>query len=138
MATSTVYTEIIDYITQRSSKVAENQTTDQILLGIKEIEQAIKNYCDRPEVPAQLIFVWTNMAIDLLLYRVETEKEPEDVLDAIDVSDVSNVKVGDTSISLGDKYRNNQRAKILQAHQINLDKIVMNYQAQLNQFRRIF
>lgn len=138
MASDSVYAEIDNYVTQRSSKIAENLSDNQRLLGIKEVEQIIKNYCSIPEVPTQLIFVWANMVIDLLLYRVESEITPENVLDAFDPSDISNVKLGDTSISLGDKYRSNQRSRILQGHQVNLDSLVMNYQAQLNQFRRLY
>lgn len=105
---------------------------------LKEVEQVIKNYCRIPEVPVALKYTWCNMSLDLLLYNHEVNTMPDDVLDAFDPSDVSTIKVGDTSISLGDKYRNNARSRTLQSHNANLDDIVTNYRAQLNQFRRLW
>ena len=78
------------------------------------------------------------MSIDLLLYNYDVNTTPDDVLEAFDPSDVSTIKVGDTSISLGDKYRSNARSRTLQSHQANLDAVVTNYKAQLNQFRRLW
>ena len=111
---------------------------EEILLHIKEVEQSILNYCQIPCIPPQLNYVWANMSVDLILYYLEMNNTPEDPLDALDVSDLSSVKVGDTSVYIGDKYRSNQRSRILQSHNANLDEIVMNYTKQLNQFRRIW
>ena len=110
---------------------------DEILLNVKEVEQSILNYCQIPRVPPQLNFVWANMSVDLILYSIEMNNKPEDPLDSLDVSDLSSVKVGDTSVYVGDKYRSNMRSRILQSHNANLDEIVMSYTKQLNQFRRI-
>ena len=95
------------------------------------------NYCQIPRVPPQLHFVWANMSIDLILYLIEMNNTPQDPLDGLDVSDLSSVKIGDTSVFIGDKYRSNMRSRTLQSHNANLDEIVMNYTKQLNQFRRI-
>lgn len=130
------YLELSTIIKRKRTKVVFDE--NDILLALQEVEQAIKNYCHIPEVPVALKYVWCNMSIDLLLYNYEVNTTPNDVLDAFDPSDVSTIKVGDTSISLGDKYRNNQRSRTLQSHNADLDKIVMNYTAQLNQFRRLF
>lgn len=111
---------------------------DEIMTYIKEVEQSILNYCSIPRVPTQLHYVWANMSVDLILYFIEMNHAPEDPLDGLDVSDLSSVKVGDTSVYIGDKYRSNQRSRTLQSHNANLDEIVMNYTKQLNQFRRIF
>ena len=110
----------------------------EILLNIQEVEQTILNYCQIPRVPQALHFVWANMSVDLILYLIEMNNIPEDPLDALDVSDLSSVKIGDTSVFVGDKYRSNMRSRILQTHNANLDELVMNYTKQLNQFRRIF
>lgn len=111
---------------------------EEILSYVSEVEQSILNYCRIPRVPTQLNYVWANMSIDLILYSIEINNVPEDPLDSLDVSDLSSVKVGDTSVYIGDKYRSNQRSRILQSHNANLDEIVMNYTKQLNQFRRIW
>lgn len=137
MASPEMYLEVIKIIKAKSNRLSAEFTDDEMLMGVKEVEQSIKNYCQIPEVPVQLIYIWANMAIDLLLFQLESNTTPDDVMDAFDPSDVSTIKMGDTSISLGDKYRSNQRSRTLQSHQANLDSLVMNYQSQLNQFRRL-
>lgn len=130
------YLELVGIIKQKQKKVTF--TDDEILAALEEVEQVIKNYCSIPSVPDALRYTWCNMSIDLLLYNYDINTTPDDVLEAFDPSDVSTIKVGDTSISLGDKYRSNARSRTLQSHQANLDEIVTNYKAQLNQFRRLW
>lgn len=130
------YLELVKIIKQKQKKVTF--TDDEILAALEEVEQVIKNYCSIPSVPDALRYTWCNMSIDLLLYNHEVNTTPDDVLEAFDPSDVSTIKLGDTSISLGDKYRSNARSRTLQSHQANLDAIVTNYKAQLNQFRRLW
>ena len=130
------YMELVKIIKQKQKKVTF--TDDDILACLKEVEQEIKNYCSIPAVPEALRYTWCNMSVDLLLYNHEVNTTPNDVLEAFDPSDVSTIKIGDTSISLGDKYRNNARSRTLQSHNANLDAIVMNYTAQLNRFRRLW
>lgn len=135
------YDEVVKIVKTKNKRITDMEngvlTDEEILLNVKETEQSILNYCQIPRVPPQLHFVWANMSVDLILYFIEMNNTPEDPLDALDVSDLSSVKVGDTSVFVGDKYRSNQRSRILQSHNANLDEIVMNYTKQLNQFRRI-
>lgn len=130
------YLELVRIIKQKQTKVEFSDS--DILAALQEVEQVIKNYCLIPSVPEALKYTWCNMSIDLLLYNYEVNTTPDDVLNAFDPSDVSTIKVGDTSISLGDKYRSNARSRTLQSHQASLDDIVTNYKAQLNQFRRLW
>lgn len=130
------YAELVKIIQQKYT-ITEFSGND-IVLALKEVEQVIKNYCMIPSVPEALKFTWCNMTIDLLMYNYEINTKPDDVMDVFDPSDVSTLKVGDTTVSLGDKYRSNQRSRILQSHSANLDEIVTNYKAQLNQFRRLW
>lgn len=135
------YLEVVKIVKAKNKRITDMENgglaDDDILLNVKEVEQSILNYCQIPRVPPQLNYVWANMAVDLILYLIEINNKPEDPLDALDVSDLSSVKVGDTSVYVGDKYRSNMRSRILQTHNANLDEIVMNYTKQLNQFRRI-
>lgn len=130
------YLELSTIIKRKRTKVVFDE--NDIQLALQEVEQAIKNYCRIPEVPEALKYTWCNMCVDLLMYNHEVNTTPDDVMNAFDPSDVSTIKVGDTSLSLGDKYRNNQRSRILQSHEADLDKLVMDYKAQLNQFRRLW
>lgn len=129
------YSDKIDIINKKM--VMTPFVLEDIELALEEVELAILNYCNLYEIPKALKFVWCNMTIDLLKYNRETNIAPDDVLSSFDPSDVSTIRVGDTSISLGDKYRSNARSRTLTSHQANLDDIVMNYRQQLNQFRRM-
>lgn len=135
------YLAVIKIVKAKNKRITDMEngglTDDEILMRVEEVEQSILNYCQIPRVPPSLNFVWANMVVDLILYDIEMNNKPEDPLDAIDVSDLSSVKVGDTSVYIGDKYRSNLRSRILQSHNANLDEIVMSYTKQLNQFRRI-
>lgn len=135
------YLEVVKIIKAKNKRITNMENgglnDEEILLNVKEVEQTILNYCQIPRVPPQLHYVWANMSVDLILYLIEMNNTLEDPLDALDVSDLSSVKVGDTSIYVGDKYRSNLRSRILQTHNANLDELVMAYTKQLNQFRRI-
>ena len=135
------YLEIVTIIKAKNKRITNMEkgglTDDEILMNVKEVEQTILNYCQIPGVPPQLNYVWANMTVDLILYSIEMNNAPEDPLDGLDVSDLSSVKVGDTSVYVGDKYRSSLRSRTLQSHNANLDELVMAYTKQLNQFRRI-
>ena len=135
------YLEVVNLVKAKNKRITDMENggldDESILLNVKEVEQTILNYCQIPRVPPQLHFVWANMSVDLILYLIEMNNKPEDPLDSLDVSDLSSVKVGDTSVYVGDKYHSNLRSSILQSHNAHLDEMVMNYTKQLNQFRRI-
>ena len=136
------YLEVVKIVKTKNKRITDMENgglvDEEILLNVKEVEQSILNYCEIARVPTALHFVWANMSVDLILYNIEVNNPPEDPLDALDVSDLSSVKIGDTSIYVGDKYRSNMRSRILQTHNANLDEIVMNYTKQLNRFRRLW
>lgn len=136
------YLEVVKIVKSKNKRITDMENgglvDEEILLNVKEVEQSILNYCEIARVPTALHFVWANMSVDLILYNIEVNNPPEDPLDALDVSDLSSVKVGDTSVYIGDKYRSNMRSRILQTHNANLDEIVMNYTKQLNRFRRLW
>ena len=135
------YLEISRIVKGKKTRITDmkkgGMDDEQIILAVQEVEQTILNYCQIPRVPSQLHFVWANMCVDLIMFQIENNYTPEDPLDGLDVSDLSSVKIGDTSVFVGDKYRSNPRSRTLQSHNANLDELVMNYTKQLNQFRRI-
>ena len=104
-----------------------------IQLAVMEVEEVIKQYCNMDQVPEALKYTWANMAVDLVKYNYESNNSGGEV--AADAADVSSIKVGDTQIQLGGG--SGSRAKVLNSHRPNLDQIVMNYQSQLNKFRRM-
>jgi hypothetical protein len=106
--------------------------------ALAEVEQTIKNYCNISVVPVALHFIWCRMAVDLLKYDLESAKTESDAISSFDASDVQTISDGSMSITFGDKYRSNARGRTLMSHQAKLDDVVLDYSAQMNQFRRIY
>jgi hypothetical protein len=118
------------------AKIKDEAITElDIQLAVSEVEEVIKNYCNIGTIPEALKFTWANMSVDLVRYQYESNISADDVLAGIDVSDVSNLKIGDTQIAL--QGNNSERGKTLKSHRPNLDQIVMNNKQQLNRFRRM-
>lgn len=111
---------------------------EELLLVIEEIEQTIKNFCNIETVPEALKFVEANMAVDLQNYylAISNTSGTGDVQD-IDVSEINSLRIGDTTIGLGNGSDTNVIAKAKKSHVPNLDQIVMNYREQLCKFRRM-
>lgn len=113
-------------------------TNTDIEIGILEVEQAIKNYCNieiDEILPQELMFVHANMTVDLIKYTYISNSSGED--DNIDTSQISSIKMGDTTVQIGSASSNNTRTTTLRSHRPNLDEIVMNYKQQLNRFRKM-
>ena len=135
--TKTYKSELMKII---KNKISEKIEDFEIELGIDEVEQYILNYCNISVVPFALRFVWANMVVDLLNYQFY-KKNPEDTSSnngIIGIADVSNIQIGDTQVKLGSWSVTDSRTQALKSHVANLDEILFNYNAQLNQFRRIY
>lgn len=129
--------QVIEII--KAKDLHNDLSPDFISLALDEVEQVVLNYCMIPEVPNALRFTVANMTLDLLKYQLEVNKPTDTLnLENIDISDVSGVKVGDTSVDIGESRRDNVRKSVLNSHKNNLDDIVMNYRSQLNRFRRLW
>lgn len=125
------------------NKISHTISDEDIHLGIEEVEQYILNYCDISSVPYALRFVMANMVVDLLnyqFYKKETDNPSggEGSGGVLGIADISNIQVGDTQIKLGSWSVTDSRTQALKSHVANLDEVLFNYNAQLNQFRRIY
>lgn len=120
-------------------KISEKIEDFEIEQGIDEVEQYILNYCSISVVPFALRYVLANMVVDLLNYQFY-KKNPEDSScnGVIGIADVSNIQIGDTQVKLGSWSVTDSRTQALKSHVANLDEILFNYNAQLNQYRRIY
>lgn len=124
------------------SRIGFDISSNEVLSYVREVEQFVINYCCVPEVPEALIYTVANMSIDLLgFYEIKKQDSKSDSNDSDSslelVGGVSSVRVGDTTIKVGDvggTIATNTR----NSHKANLDELVMNYQHQLNMFRRIW
>lgn len=106
------------------------------LLAVNEVETAIKNYCNLDTVPEELKYIWADMCVDLIRYQYVAGDTSSDDSE-IGNSDISSVKVGDTTVNVGQGSPTNRTKLALQSHKPNLDNVVMNYKQQLQQFRRM-
>lgn len=108
----------------------------EVTMYIAEVEQAIKNFCNIDTIPEGLKYVWANMVVDMALYNIELEKGADEIILGA-LSNVESAKVGDTDVKLGEKSSSSERTKLLNAHAVNLDNIVMNYRDSLYKYRRL-
>lgn len=115
-----------------------DRTDDDILAYVDEVSQAVKNYCQIPEILYEMRYIVAHICCDYAVYDLEAGKDINLTDLEFDPSDVSSVKIGDTTIGLGDKYRSNERRQILNAHTYDLDSLLLDYRGQLNRFRRIW
>ena len=123
-------------------KLSNEIEDSDIEIGIEEVEQYVLNYCNIYKVPFALRYVLANMVIDLLNYQYYT-KNPETGTGSgeggfLGVGDISNIQIGDTQIKLGSWSASDGRSTALKSHIPNLDEVLFNYNAQLNQFRRLY
>lgn len=115
-------------------------TLEVLYLYIQEVEQVIINYCRIVRVPVQLRYVWANMVIDAANFQAERDYVPSgdgDKDKGITIDGVAKaIKVGDTTVEMSvDSTK--VESNILNSHKPNLDEVLLNYKAQLNQFRRL-
>jgi hypothetical protein len=99
------------------TKLRLEESTPSIEIAISEAEQLIKNYCSLSYIPGELVFVWANMAVDIIKTQTAAN-EP------VGSGMLQSVSMGDTSYSFdtsADKYR---------------QELIINYRAQLNRYRK--
>ena len=94
------------------------ESTPSINIAIAEVEQAIKTYCSISDIPSELNFIWADMAINLVVLRGSNGPVAGNVLESIDMGDVS--------------YSFDNEASGL----TYLQEIVGNYKAHLNRYRK--
>ena len=96
---------------------------------VDEVEQAIMNYCNITAVPIELKFVWMSMVVDYLRWMDSLKPSPSG---NVAPTALSSIREGDTTLGFSVNASGN-------AHNLQgvLDQVVMNYQDQLNRFRKV-
>lgn len=129
---------VLEIVNARVTSAALPADQIQVKLCVDEVEQAIKNYCNIDVVPEGLKYVWANMAMDLVRYHTASSKQDSGVVsNDISVGEVSSLKIGDTTVTLGSGSDTNLSNRAIKSHTPNLDRIVMNYKSHLNKYRRM-
>lgn len=123
---------VLEIVTANVSHL--NLTETQIQQSVDEVAMAIKNYCNIASIPSELIYVQANMAEDLLRYRKARREADQGLTVAPSNTDVTDLKIGDTNIKL---VAGSNVPRELKAHAITVDRLIMDYQSQLNGFRRM-
>ena len=123
---------VLEIVTANVSHL--NLTEAQIQQSVDEVAMAIKNYCNIASIPSELIYVQANMAEDLLRYRKARREADQGLTVAPSNTDVTDLKIGDTNIKL---VAGSNVPRELKAHALTVDRLIMDYQSQLNGFRRM-
>lgn len=123
---------VLEIVTANVSHL--NLTETQIQQSVDEVAMAIKNYCNIASIPSELIYVQANMAEDLLRYRKARREADQGLTVAPSNTDVTDLKIGDTNIKL---VAGSNVPRELKAHALTVDRLIMDYQSQLNGFRRM-
>ncbi|RAK21136.1 hypothetical protein B0I26_10388 [Anoxybacillus vitaminiphilus] len=103
------------------TKLDNPPSDDRLLLYIEEVGQAIKNFCNRDDIPDELKYVHANMVVDMI--RLERKNDP----DSSQV--VKSIKEGDVQVAF-DTAEKSQGEKATEA-------ILNTYQTQLYRFRKM-
>lgn len=105
------------------SKLGDNPPDDASLkVDIEEVGQAIKNHCNRTDIPNELRFVHANMVIDFIK-GVERGNDPEGN------TAVASIKEGDATVQFGSAR--------LDSRERSTERILYDYAKQLNRFRKL-
>ncbi|MEH7342750.1 hypothetical protein V7122_02500 [Bacillus sp. JJ1532] len=106
------------------AKVPAEKLPDDTLLAmyVKEVRQAVLIHCNRNDIPPELSFVHANMVVDLI-------SEENRRIDPENSKVATSIQEGDTRVELG-----NVRTS---ASEMSTQKVIYNYQSQLNRFRKL-
>ena len=136
--------EVVKLVQAKATLIGLTLPEDAMLLDepIDEVRQAICNYCNIDYVPEELKYVWANMVVDYLRWATSLAGSASGGAvkpgGSSTATIVSSLKEGDTTIGFS-ADTSSQSSQAGNAHAIGavLDQVVMNYQDQLNRFRRV-
>lgn len=106
-------------------RIKDDEKDGVIETYIIEIGRRIRHYCERKDIPDDLISTWASMVLDAL--KVEMPKE----FGGGDTSSGFNIKIGDTSIAPASKTGVTATSKSI------IDQVVLNYIVDLRRWRKM-
>jgi hypothetical protein len=114
----------VDVIEIVKAKVPPDKLPNDAILKVHvaEVRQAILTFCNRPEIPNELVYVHANMVVDVI-NEEERKTNPDGD------KDVKSIKEGDTQIS----YENRQPS----TSESSTKGILYNYKSQLMNYRKL-
>lgn len=128
--------EILQVILNKLNRYNISWTEDEVKFILAEIDEYIMNYCNIYVIPKELLFVRSNLVLDYIRH-IESNKPVEDGMDITNTTKVgplTSIKSGNIQYNFSDNSTNGNH--ISNAHKVNLDSLLLNYESQLNKFRR--
>lgn len=106
------------------AKVPEDKLPSDSLLGmyVTEVRQSILTFCNRTDIPPELVFVHANMVVDLI--TGENRKADPDAQ-----KEVTSIKEGDVQVNFGGTK--------MSAGESATQRILLNYISQLTSYRKL-
>ena len=132
--------EIVEIVKFKLSKFGITWQDNHIELMLKEVDQAIKNYCHIEDIPPELKFVRAGLTVDCIRYQ---ESNVPSTTGDVQLDTSATSKIGPLTYLISGAvtygFGNNKTNKldISNAHVADLDAIVSGYEKQLNAFRRV-
>lgn len=130
--------EILNIITNKLQFHKIELPVEAIEGLIPEIDQAVKNYCHLDELPEALLYVRANLCVDYIRYQqssIPLEPTQLDTQQTQKVGPLTLVSAGDVTYQFGSVQAS--KSNLCNSHLIDLDKFLLNYEKQLNPFRRL-
>lgn len=114
----------VDVFTIVKAKVPTDLLPNDTVLAmdVAEVGHSILNYCNRSDIPKELVFTHANMVIDLITGNVRRS-------DTDSPGTVKAIKEGDVQVTF-----EATRASSREAH---MEALLFDYASQLNRFRKL-
>lgn len=110
--------KVVDIVTSTFPDVDQTKLN----MAISRIENVVKDYCNRDDVPSALNFVVADMVIDYLNLS-DRKESPEKYVAA------KSIKEGDVSVEFGTESPKRSET--------SLDNLLSDYKSQLNKHRKL-
>lgn len=93
-----------------------------LAMDVAEVGQSILTYCNRSDIPKELVFTHANMVIDLITGNARRS-------DTDSPGTVKSIKEGDTTVTL--------EATRASSREDHMEALLFDYASQLNRFRKL-
>lgn len=137
--------------TAQEQRVIAEATTTLGLLGVDvpadadaavlaaAVGRAIRNFCNRDDIPTALESVWASMVVDYVRWTTAVKAQGDSsVATATPIGRISSINELSVSVQYADDT-SSQAAQSASAHSVasGIDGIVLDYKDQLYRFRRM-
>lgn len=94
----------------------------QLAMDVAEVGQSILTYCNRSDIPNELVFLHANMVVDLITGNARRS-------DTDSLGTVKAIKEGDVQVT----YEANRAS----SRELHMEALLFSYASQLNRYRKL-